>query len=87
MVTIFGHTYEHLIILRSIGNPIYAYLVQAEEGYCIRVESEDEVIYKMVTTVYEREGTHTITVIPESEVPDGEEINGSITPDIETVTE
>lgn len=85
MITIFGKTYEHLIILRSIGNPIYAYLVQAEEGYCIRVESEDEVIYKMITTVYDREGTHTITVIPESEVPEGEEINGDTEPETETM--
>lgn len=87
MVIIFGNTYEHLTILRSIGNPIYAYLVQADEGYCLRVESENGVIYKKVSTIYEREDAHTITVIPETEVPEGEEINGGVTPDVETVTE
>jgi hypothetical protein len=87
MVEIFGNVYEHLTIVRAIGNPVYAYLVRADEGYCLRVESETGVIYKMVSTIYEREDAHTVTVIPETEVPEVEEINGDVTPDIETVTE
>lgn len=82
MIEIFGKTYAHLTILRSIGNPIYAYLVQADEGYCLRVESETGVIYKKVSTIYEREDAHTVTVIPESEVPVGEEINGGVIPEV-----
>lgn len=83
MITVFGQTFEHLTILRSIGNPVYAYLVQAESGYCIRLDLETETIYKTITTIYETDDFSTITVIPESEVPEGEEICG----DNDTVTE
>ena len=78
MIIVFGQTFEHLTILRSFGNPIYAYMVQAESGYCIRLDLDTGTIYKTITMIYETDDFSTITVIPESEVPEGEEICGGI---------
>lgn len=84
MITVFGHTFEHLTIVRAIGNPVYIYVVQAESGWCIRLETETGFMYKRVSTIYETDDFTKIAVIPESEVPEGEEINGDGN---ETVTE
>lgn len=80
MVEIFGRSFEHISIVRALGNPVYAYLVSADEGYCIRSARLEENIYKKTTTIYETDDFDAIIIIPESELPEGAEILGTVTP-------
>ena len=75
-VTIFGHTFEHLSIIRTLGNPAYGYIVQTDDGYYIHTEELGENIYKTVTGIYSTDNLDAIVIIPESELPEGAEIWG-----------
>lgn len=85
MIEIFGHSFEHISIVRAIGSPVYAYLVRADEGYCIRSARLEENIYKKITTIYETDNFDEVIVIPENELPEGAEILGTTTPEPETI--
>ena len=64
------------------------YKIVANEGWYINVNVEgNENLYKGAVALLSTFDFSLVTVVPESELPEGAEICGSITPDIETVTE
>lgn len=69
-VTIFGRTFEHISIIRGIGNPVIAYLVQTDEGWYIHPAGTEANVYKTVTSIYETDNFDEIIIIPESELPE-----------------
>lgn len=86
MVEIFGYTFEHISIVRAVGNPVYMYMVRTEEGYCIRKPTFDEGMYKTATSIYETDDFDAIVIIPISELPEGAEVFGTVpTPEPETI--
>lgn len=88
MVEIFGHNFEHIIVLREVGNPVYMYVVMTEDGYYINTPSLGANVFKTATSIYATDDLDSIIIIPESELPEGAEILGGITrpePEIKTV--
>lgn len=74
MVEIFGHTYEHITVLRTFGDPVTMYMVQTDDGYYIHTEIMDENVYKTVTGIYSYFDPNAVIIIHESELPEGAEI-------------
>ena len=77
MVTIFGHTFEHLTIIREIGNPVIAYAVQTESGWCIRKASFSANVYKTATAIYATDDLDAIEIVQISELPEDAVVNGT----------
>ena len=76
-ITIFGHTFEHISIVRSIGDPIRMYMVQTDEGYWIHTPRMlGENTYKTVTGIYNDDDFDNIIIIHESELPEDAELAG-----------
>ena len=73
---IFGRTFEHLSIIRTLGNPIRMYAVKTDEGYYIHTEELGENVYKTATSIYSTDNLDAIVIIPESELPEDAEILG-----------
>lgn len=83
-VTIFGHTLEHIANATPFGNPVFAYRVTTEDGWCIRKATLDPLLYKTTTMLYETDDFSQVEIIPESELPEGAEIlGGGNTPETE----
>lgn len=74
MVEIFGRTFEHLTIVRAVGDPVTRYHVRTEEGYYIHKPTFEENLYKTSTIIYPTDDVDGIIIIPESELPEGAEI-------------
>ena len=73
-ITIFGHTFEHLSIIRPIGDPIRLYMVRTDEGYWIHTPRMlGENVYKTATSIYSDDDFDNIVVIHESKLPTEEE--------------
>lgn len=84
-ITIFGHTFDHLSIVRQLPGTRQGYLVKTDEGYCINKPAVSETIYKTVTSIYEDDDFDSIIIIPVSELPEGAELMGGETkPETET---
>lgn len=85
-ITIFGHTFEHLTILREITRPTRGYAVRTDEGYYIRKASFEENMYKTATSIYETDDLDAIIIIPASELPEDAILMGGETkPETETI--
>ena len=80
MVEIYGHTFEHLTITRELGNPVRGYAVRTEEGYWIHKAEFGENVFKRSTAIYEDNDLDAIIIVHESELPEGAELLGGVTP-------
>lgn len=81
MVEIFGHTFEHITIIRAFGDPVYMYGVRTEEGYYIRKPTFEENMYKTSTSIYATDDLDAIIIIPASELPEDAILMGGVTPE------
>ena len=69
-VILFGHTFEHITVLRPVGDPIRLYVVQTDEGYYIHTPRMlTENLYKTCTGIYSDDDFDNIVIIHESELP------------------
>jgi hypothetical protein len=76
-ITIFGHTFEHLSIIRPIGDPVRVYMVQTDEGYYINVpKMNNPLLFKTATSIYADEDFDNIVILHESELPPDAELAG-----------
>ena len=75
---------EHCTVT-VIGN---MYRIRANEGWYININVEgNENLYKGGVALLSTFDFSLVTIVPESELPEGAEICGGTTPDVETVTE
>ena len=64
------------------------YRIISNEGWYINVNVEgNENLYKGAVILQSTFDFSLVTIVPESELPEGAEICGGTTPDVETVTE
>lgn len=69
----------------SFGNPVSAYRITADEGYCIHTPQHEENSYARIIIVRADYDFSTIQVLLMSELPEDAEVHGSVEPDTETV--
>lgn len=84
---IFGYEFEHIASARAVGDPVRAYAVTMEDGWCIKPpQIADGNVYKTSTYLYSHHDMSLVVIIPVSEIPEGAVVaGGNNKPETETM--
>ena len=66
------------VTYESFGNPVAAYRITANEGYCIHLPTHEENEYTTIIIVPVSYDFSTIEVLLITELPEGAEIHGGV---------
>lgn len=73
------------VTYESFGNPVSAYRITANEGYCMHTPQHEENSYARIIVVRADYDFSTIQVLLIADLPEDAELHGVTTPETETV--
>lgn len=73
------------VIIEAIGNPVVAYRINTEPGWCIHLPQHEELMYTTAVILLPSYDFSTVQIVSVNDLPEGAEICGDVNTDHEVM--